>query len=376
MPPFFLSFLTFLLSILAFVVVLSPLVFFHELGHYLAAKACGVHVERFSIGFGPKIVSWRDKAGTEWIFSWILLGGYVQMLGDGNVASSVSTEVAPMDRSKTMAGKTRAQRIFISAAGPGINYLLAFVMLVGLFVTVGKPHHKTLVGDIPEISHAYLSGIRKNDRLESIQGQGVKTFEETLKILEKVPATQPLEVVITREEERVGLVIPPVEKASGVWLGKLKFFPAQEARFYEKQGVFSAIGDTLSMINPLPMLKALKFDSMGGPISIAHQAGNFITQGWIPVLFFMASLSVGLGFFNLLPLPVLDGGNIMMELIEGITGVSLSQRVREIIAMVSFGTLAVFVIFLSWGDLIKIPAIERFLPAPSTSAQVVAREKA
>jgi regulator of sigma E protease len=355
--------LPFLISVLAFVGVLSPLVFLHELGHYLAAKACGVHVERFSIGFGPKILSWKDKSGTEWIFSWILLGGYVQMLGDANVASSVSKEVSGIDGSRTMAGKTHLQRIAIAAAGPAVNYFIAFVMFVTLFVNVGKPYHKTTVGDAPETSYAYQSGIRKNDVIDKVQGQSVETFEGVLNILKGSSATQPLEISIMRDKEPVNLVINPLVGMSktDVWFGKLQFSPEKTTQFYEKQSMGKAIGDTLSAMNPWSMLESMNLKSMGGPIAIAHQAGNVIQQGWVPVLFLMAGLSLGLGFFNLLPLPVLDGGMIFIEALEWVSGRSISAKVRQGISVAAFGALLLLLVVLSWGDLMKIPAIAALL---------------
>lgn len=353
---------SFLMSVLAFVVVLSPLVFLHELGHYWAAKACGVHVDRFSIGFGPKICSWTDKSGTEWIFSWILLGGYVQMLGDANVASSVSSKVEGKNHSRTMAGKTHAQRIMIAAAGPAVNYLLAFVMFVMLFVMAGKPNYSTTIGELPITSQAYLSGIRKGDKFDRIKGESVTTFEDVFKILKKTPATEPLEVLILRgEQAHINLTIPPIDGDPGIWLGKLKCAPDKSTRFYEKQSLGEAVSGTLSMLNPVRMLKSLQLDSMGGPIAIAHQAGNVLLEGWVPVLFLMAGLSLGLGFFNLLPLPVLDGGLIVMELIECLIGRKLSERVRQIISVSAFAVLAILLVFLSWSDLKKIPAVAVFL---------------
>jgi regulator of sigma E protease len=348
---------SFLMSVLAFVAVLSPLVFIHELGHYLAAKACGVHVERFSIGFGPKIVSWKDKSGTEWIFSWILLGGFVQMLGDGNVASSVSKEVAAKDRARSMAGKTHVQRMGIAFAGPAVNYLLAFVMFVALFLSVGKPHHENTIGHIAESSLAYKAGVRKNNRIERVQGIGVKTFEDALKIMEKVPATTPLALEIRKDEDTQSIILEPVAGVSGFWLGKLKIGPNKNTRFYVPQSFGTAVGDTLNMMNPVRMVKGLKLDSMGGPIAIAHQAGNVIQEGWVPILFLMAALSLGLGFFNLLPLPVLDGGMIVMELVEVILRRPLSAKVRHGISMVAFGLLGTLFVYLSWGDLMRIPFI-------------------
>ncbi len=355
--------ISFLMSVLAFVVVLSPLVFVHELGHYWAAKACGVHVERFSIGFGPKIFSWKDKSGTEWIFSWILLGGYVQMLGDANVASSVSKETSQTDHGRTMAGKTHLQRIMIAAAGPAVNYVVAFAMFVALFVAFGQPYHRPIIGTVLPTSQAYLAGIRQGDRINHIKGakNKIATFEDVLKVLEKTPATQPLDVFVTRGDQDLNLTIMPAEKASGVWLGKLKCAPDKNARFYWKKSFMRAIAETLDMLNPVRMFKSLRLDSMGGPISIAHQAGSVLQEGVLPVLFLMASLSLGLGFFNLLPLPVLDGGLIMMEGIECIMGRKLSDGLRQGISIAAFGVLAILLVFLSWSDLGKIPAVAALL---------------
>ena len=159
------------------------------------------------------------------------------------------------------------------------------------------------------------------------------------------------------DQERLNLTIMPAEKASGIWLGKLKCTPEKNTQFYQKKSFSSAISDTLAIINPLLMVKSLRLDSMGGPIAIAHQAGNVLQEGWVPVFFLMASLSLGLGFFNLLPLPVLDGGLIMMEGIEWVMGKKLSDGVRQSVSIAAFGVLALLLVFLSWSDLGKIPAV-------------------
>ena len=261
-----------------------------------------------------------------------------------------------------MAGKTHLQRIFIAAAGPAINYILAFVLLVGLFVTMGKPYHAPIVGDVLPTSPAYVAGIQKGDRFERVKGKEVKTFEDVLKILRKTPATEPLDILIVRDPQaHRTITIPPIKKATGVWFGKLKCAPDKTSRFYEKKSWKSAISDVLDMMNPVRMLQTLKLDSMGGPISIAHQAGHVFQEGVVPVLFLMASLSLGLGFFNLLPLPVLDGGVIMMEGIECLMGRKLSDRVRQGVSLAAFGMIAVLFVVLSWSDLKKIPAVASFL---------------
>ena len=166
-----------------------------------------------------------------------------------------------------------------------------------------------------------------------------------------------------RDKAPVNLVINPLVNMSDsdVWLGKLKFAPEKSTLFYEKQSMGRAIGDTLSAMNPWSMLKSMNLKSMGGPIAIAHQAGNVIQQGWVPVLFLIAGLSLGLGFFNLLPLPVLDGGMIFIEALEWVTGCSISAKVRQGISVAAFGALLLLLIILSWGDLIKIPAIAALL---------------
>lgn len=351
--------------LLAFLLVLTPLVFIHELGHYLIAKACGVHVESFSIGFGPELFGWTDRSGTRWKVALFPLGGYVQMLGDANAASSVSdlSSVSSQDISKTLNGKTPLQRIFIAAAGPASNYLLAIILLIGLFSTVGKKIYSPvpLIERVGENSLSAKQGLLPGDRLKTVQGQSVNSYEEFASILQKNSTDSPLSVVVERPSQgEVSVIFSPL-KTHKPWSGHLGLVP--QTRF-QPLSLRQTFEESLRAINPLPTLQSILqvgYKGMGGPIGIARYAGQVWQDGWVSLLFFMASISIALGFFNLLPIPLLDGGMILMSFLEIIVRRPFSPRVQEIISWIALLGLGSLFLLLCGNDLMAIPAIQSFL---------------
>jgi len=351
--------------LVSFVLILSPLVFIHELGHYAVAKWHGIHVEEFSIGMGPRIVSWTDRSGTKWSLSWLLIGGYVRMLGDGDVASSTSVDVVPQDRHRTMEGKTSWQRIQVALAGPAANYALSFILFMGLFTTIGKSWHQPVV-QVASGAYAYDMGIRSGDRIVGLGNAKspavtpTVSFEKVLEFLALAPAIDPITMHIQRHQQPMTFVIPPVSQAQGTWLGKLGMRPALLPPQYTTYSVSDALSQTMSLLNPRTTINNLKPSTMGGPIAIAQQTQSIWQGGWAHALYVMATLSLGLGFFNLLPLPILDGGMVVLELIQWATGRPLPPRVRSFLSIGAVMAIGTLMVFLSWQDILRIPSVARF----------------
>jgi len=302
--------------------VLSALIFFHELGHYMAARLMGVYVEVFSIGFGNKVASFK-KWGTEWKISMIPLGGYVKMKGqDDSDPSNISMD----DDSYNT--KTPVQRIFILLAGPAANFILAFVLY--FIIALGGPNILSpVIGQVVKDSPAFVAGLETNDTIRSINGTPISTWKEMAEIISTSEGS--LDIEIQRDGYIEHKVLTPkitqttnmynevVEKkmigigSAGVThtldLGITETFSyATEQTIFASTLIFTGIKKLL--FGEVPA------EDLGGVISIVKLTSDATDAGWMAVLFFAALISVNLGVLNLLPIPALDGGHIMFNLYE------------------------------------------------------------
>lgn len=357
------------LTLLAFFCILSPLVFIHELGHYLVARAFGVHAESFSIGFGPKLIGWTDKSGTVWKISPFLMGGYVKFLGDVDVASTKSSKkVSEKELTRTLHGKAPWKRIVIALAGPFANYSFAIILLPILFMTAGNQDFLPIVGDLNSQSLASKHGIEKGDVILAVSlGRAlgktlVSKFEDFRKAIGNVPVMSSLVLFVKHGETEKKIVFENANtKESGVWLGKLGIPPDSSKKIFEKMSFEKAIKKTLEIINPFAVIKSFDVKQMGGPIAIAQQSKIAFDDHWTTVLYFMAMMSVMLGFFNLLPLPGLDGGMVLFSYIEMVIRRPIPAKIQQAISFISFVFLAGLFAWLFWSDILKIPVVYRML---------------
>ena len=344
----------------AFVVVLGILVFVHELGHYLAARWRGVHVEAFSIGFGPTIVSWRDRVGTVWKLSWLPLGGYVKLHGQER-PEDVSDEVrASWMPGKTFHAKPVGDRAIIVAAGPVANFLLAALLFGGLFTAMGKPYAVPVFGEVVADGAAGKAGLLAGDRVESIDGAPVIRFEDIQKIVSVSPdrtlqityqrdgqvATVPVTVGVreSRNGERSGVL--------GVRGGAVEFQPLNPLQAL-KAGAVQTWDVTVATIAGLgQMLNGSRTtEELSGPLGIAKLSGQVAQMGFSSLVTFIAVLSVNLGLINLFPIPVLDGGHLVFYLAEAVRGRPLPPRLMEYGFRAGFALLAGLFVFATWNDL-------------------------
>ncbi|MFL6734435.1 MAG: M50 family metallopeptidase [Sphingomicrobium sp.] len=322
-PPFW-------LTLVAFICALGPLVFFHELGHYLVGRWFGVGAETFSIGFGREILGWTDKHGTRWKVGWLPLGGYVRFVGDMNPASAQSaTDVAPELRSKSFHLKPVWQRFLIVLAGPMANFLLAILILAGFFSFVGAPQ-SNVVGQVSAGSPAERAGLLPGDRVISVAGRSTPSFADLFNVV----ALRPNETVTivsergtARREVQVRLGTDKiVDGKQELTRGLLGVRPSMEvgrpvpltrsvpmAVDYTGRMIRGTVDGIVQLVRGRISPKYL-----GGPMKIAKVAGEGASQGLLPFVGLVAMISINLGFINLLPVPMLDGGHLFFYVVEAV----------------------------------------------------------
>lgn len=357
--------------LLPFLGVLTILVFVHELGHYSVARYNGVKVDVFSIGFGPELWGWNDKAGTRWKISLLPLGGYVKFHGDADAASTPDLHalenMTAEGKSQSLFHKTVWQRIAVSAAGPFANYLFAIVVLAGLFVTVGYRYTEPVIAEVLPQSVAQEAGLQKGDRILKIQGQPVYHFEEITPVMQENPE-KPLVLEIEREGSIFSVSVTPRLSLMqdrfgythsvgvlGVKSGEISF---QETGFFKAIGlatrdVFVMSAQTLQAVGEM-ILGTRSTDGMGGPLRIAQMSKEVSALGITALLWFMAILSVNLGLINLFPIPMLDGGHLLLYFIEVLKGKPLSEKAQEWAFRGGFFIVITLVVFTTWNDLKQI----------------------
>ena len=355
-------------SILAFVVVLGVLVFVHELGHYLAARWRGVHVEAFSIGFGRAITQWTDRRGTVWKLSWIPLGGYVKLHGQERAEDAAPEVRAGWMRGRTFHEKSVLSRAIVIAAGPIANFLLAVVLFAVLFGTVGRQVSTPVIGEILADSAASRSGLQTGDRVQAIDGTPVARFEDIQRMVSASPE-RPLRMQVLRDgQEQVLDVTPGVRESGGKQVGVLgvRNASSEVVRLGPVQAIAAGAVQTWDVtVQTLAGLgqmisKGENTDQIGGPLRIAQLSGQVAQLGIASLVGFIALLSVNLGLINLFPIPILDGGHLVFLTIEGLRGKPLPPRAQEYGYRGGFALLITLFVFATWNDLSHLQVFRWF----------------
>jgi regulator of sigma E protease len=355
----------FLRTPLAFAIVLGVLVFIHELGHYLAARWCGVHVETFSIGFGRALVSWTDRLGTVWKIAWIPLGGYVKLHGLEREEEASEEVRASWQSGRTFHGKKLASRAFVIAAGPLANFLLAAVLFSALFATVGRGITSPVVGEVIAGSAAARGGVQPGDRITAIDGGPIQRFEEIQRVVAASP-DRPLRLTVASGGVSHDLmVIPEPSEANGRTIGvlgirggaieyeRLSPWQAVPAGFAETWEVTSqTVGALWGMI-----ARHRGTDELSGPLGIARLSGQVAALGVGSLVSLIAVLSANLGLINLFPIPVLDGGYLLFYLVEALHGRPLPPRAQEYGFRAGLALLACLFVFVTWNDLAHLGVV-------------------
>jgi len=360
--------------IIAFLCAIGPLVFFHELGHYWVARWFGVGAEQFSIGFGREIAGWTDKRGTRWKVGWLPLGGYVRFVGDMNPASQPDPDAVVPDAIRASAFHFRPwwQRFLIVLAGPVANFLLAIAIFSAFFMAYPMPNTPPVAAGIKRGSAAAMADIRTGDRIVAVDGQAIATFEDLRRTVGIRPDRQVLveferggakhEVSVklgrdSRDDEfgqhydvgLLGLEPPPtrLERRSLV-----EAVPAgTRATYNMTRLIVEIIGQIVT--------GERSAKEVGGPLRMAQVAGQRASLGWPEFVYLIAAFSINLGFINLLPVPMLDGGHLVFYVAEGIRRRPVSERAQDWAFRGGLALLLALLLFTTVNDLAFFGLFER-----------------
>jgi regulator of sigma E protease len=343
-------------TLVSFVIVLGVLVFIHELGHYLAARWRGVHVEAFSIGFGSPIARWTDRVGTEWRLCWLPLGGYVKLHGQER-PEDVSPEVrAAWFPGRTFHTKSVGSRAIVVAAGPAANFLLAIVLFSILFMVQGEPGDPVVQSVIPD-SAAMSAGLQPGDRIDAIDGRKINNFEDIVGVISTSPA-KALSMTVSHDgvTRTVPVVAGSVDDGGGGKMGVLGITGALRpvgplgAIVDGVKHTYDVAAQTLVGVGQIITGKRGS-EGLGGPLKIAQLSGKVAQHGIASMISFIALLSVNLGLINLFPIPVLDGGYLVFYLVEAIRGRPLPARAQDYSFRTGLALIACLFVFVTWNDL-------------------------
>ena len=345
---------------LAFIVVLGVLVFVHELGHYLAARWCGVQIEVFSIGFGRAIATWRDRAGTVWKLAWLPLGGYVKMHGQERPDEASPEARASWIPGRTFHEKPVGSRAIIVAAGPVANFLLAMLLFAVLFAATGRPVMLPVVADVVADSAAAHAGLRVDDTILAIGGAPIQKFEDLQRIVGAHPAER-LTLTVRRGDSTIELPVltDSHDAGAGHMVGILgirgnkveyRRVPLPEALWDGVRQTWDVTRETIQGVAQM-IAGSRGTEDLGGPLRIAQLSGQVAQLGLGSLISFIAVLSVNLGLINLFPIPVLDGGHLLFFFAEAVRGRPIPPRAQEYGLRAGVALLAALFIFATWNDL-------------------------
>ena len=354
-------------TILSFMLVIGPLIFIHEMGHYLAGRAFGVKADAFSIGFGREVIGWTDRRGTRWRIAWLPLGGYVKFAGDMNPASQPTAAwlaLPEAERNATFQAKPVWQRFLIVLAGPAINFVIAIGIFMSLFAVVGEGRTPSTVAAVVSGSAAERAGIRAGDRITMIASQGVYRFEDIGDIV-RHRAGETLKMDVYRGQQQIHLTVTPgldLQRdrfGNEFRIGMLGIAAGQPVTvplaFGELPGaaVRQTVLMTRTMVDTLWQIISGRRSvrELGGPLQIARLSGQVATLGWMDFAYFMAAISINLGFMNLLPIPMLDGGHLFFYAIEAVRKKPLDAVAQEWAFRSGLALLLTFMVFVTVNDL-------------------------
>jgi regulator of sigma E protease len=363
--------------VIPFLFVLTIVVFFHELGHFLVARWAGVKVLAFSLGFGPELAGFNDRHGTRWKISAVPLGGYVKFFGDDTEASTPSADVLANMTEEERAGsfhhKKVGPRAAIVAAGPIANFLLAIVIFTCLFTFFGKPSTTARVDKIEAGSAAEAAGFQVGDVVLSIDGSRIDSFTDMQRIvgtnagdrltftvkrgdgtvtLHGTPELREVKdpfgnvhrigvLGITRQTGTGDVLTERVDPATALWLGVKETWFVVDRTLAYIGGVFTGREAA---------------DQVGGPLRIAQISGQVATIGLAALIHLAAVLSISIGLLNLFPVPLLDGGHLLFYAVEAVRGRPLSERAQEMGFRIGLGLVLMLMVFATYNDILHLAA--------------------
>ncbi|MBX4972394.1 RIP metalloprotease RseP [Rhizobium lentis] len=359
-------------NIVTFILVLSLLVFVHEMGHYLVGRWSGIRILAFSVGFGPEIFGFTDRHGTRWKISVIPLGGYVRFFGDEDASSKPDSDrlaaMSEEDRARSFGGAKLWKRAATVAAGPIANFLLAIAIFTVLFSVYGRMIADPVVAEVKPETSAAAAGILPGDLLVAIDGGKVETFDDVRRYVGMRPGQK---IVVTIERGGQKLDVPMVPQrvdttdqfGNKMEVGQIGIVTDKDAGNFRLQtysplqalregviatgeivtGTFKYIGNVFN--------GSMRADQLGGPIRVAQASGQMAKLGVGAVLQLAAALSVSIGLLNLMPVPVLDGGHLMFYAVEAVRGKPLGSKTQEIAFRIGLAMILTLMVFTTWNDI-------------------------
>jgi regulator of sigma E protease len=358
--------------IVPFIVLMSVIVFVHELGHYLAGRLFSLRIDAFSLGFGPELFARYDSRGTKWRIGAFPIGGYVNFYGDANVASAGGNEefrtLNADDRERTLTGAKLYKRAVVVAAGPLFNFVLAFVIFSGLYMAHGREVHLPRISKVETGSAADRAGFLSGDLILSVNGADVTSFEDLQQAVVE-SAGLPMAVVVDRNGAKVDLTPTPaltlidqgvLGKRRMSHLGVAASRDPADARHVEcgfaqcfVWGAGEVYGISRQTANYVVALFAGResVDQVSGPIEVAHIAGEIAKVSPLDLFTLAGVFSVSVGLMNLLPIPLLDGGHLLFYAIEAVARRPLDKRAQEFALKIGIGFVAFLVLFTTTHDL-------------------------
>jgi regulator of sigma E protease len=346
-----------------FLILLGILVFVHELGHFLVAKRLGIKVLKFSLGFGPPLIS-RRWGETEYLISAVPLGGYVKLFGE-----DPAEDLEEGEARRSFSARPVWHRLGTVVAGPLMNFLLA-VLVFTVLSLFGTPVPQPIVGQVSPDMPAAEAGIKPGDRVLAIDGQAVETWEDLARLI-VASGGDPVELLVARDQETLTFRITPTRHTGQNLLGEeiekpmigvspsgevvITHHPVWMAPWVGVRETAKWTGLTLEVLGKM-VLGQVSPRTLGGPIAIAQMAGETARAGLLSFLFLVAVLSVNLGVLNLLPIPILDGGHMLFFVIEAVRGEAVSLRNREVAQQVGLAILLMLMAYVFYNDIARLVA--------------------
>jgi regulator of sigma E protease len=354
-------------TLLTYIAMIAILVVVHEGGHYLAGRLFNVKTDVFAVGFGREVLGWNDRRGTRWRLNWLPLGGYVKFTGDMNETSQPSAETLALpahERAGLFAFKPLWQRTIIVLAGPMINFVFAIAILAGFYMAFGHPLTPPVVSSVSPGGAAAAAGIKAGDRVVAIDGAPVERFEDIVSIVMGSTGEPMTLVVETGGAQRTLTLVPTMVETKdafgnvtrhprlGIARGDRVVVPVGPGAaiahgFSDTGAIVGSIANTLRQV----VTGARSLDDLGGPIKTGQVTGQQASLGILSFIAFMAFFSINLGFINLLPIPTLDGGHLLLYAIEAIRRRPMEPKVQEWAFMSGFAALMTLMVVLTWNDL-------------------------
>ncbi len=371
------SILGFFQALLWFLVVLTPIVFVHEFGHYWIARRNGIRVEVFSVGFGRELLGFTDKAGTRWKFSLIPFGGYVKMFGQSDLGpdDDGGAAISEADKNESFFYKTLGQKAAVVAAGPIANFIFAILIFAIMFATVGQPFTPARISRVVEGSVAEAAGIQPGDIFVEVQGRDIQRFEEVQQLVRLHPNLE-IEIVVDRNGTRVPIVLTPEvrieqdNQGNDVPIGILGVIRDGQPEF-KRHGPVGAVWQGFRETGRMVSVTFAALGQMiagdrsaadlGGPVRIAQMSGDAASAGITTLVIFAAFLSINLGLINLFPIPLLDGGHLLFYAYEAILRRPLGPRAQDVGLKIGLALVLGLMVFATFNDLLRLPVVKQLV---------------